>query len=78
MTLQDAVQKRIMDLCVQRGITVNQLCVLSSVPWDTLSQYFSHEHKHIRISTISRLCTGLGISIADFFCCTTFRSIESE
>lgn len=78
MTLQSAIQKRILDLCAQQGITVNRLCVLADVPQNTISLYFSQEHRDIRFSTLSRLCKGFGISIADFFCCDTFLNIESD
>ena len=36
-----------------------------------------NEQANTRISTISRLCVALNISLADFFCCDTFRDIES-
>jgi len=78
MTLHAAIKNRIMDLCEQQNITVNRLCILSDVPSDTLSQYFEGNHQDIRFSTVCRLCEGFGISLADFFCCDTFRNLESE
>lgn len=75
MTLQEAIQKRINDLCTERRITLNDLSISYGIPQSTLDDALLN--KDTEIATIEEICIDLGISLADFFCCDTFRNIET-
>lgn len=43
MTIKEAVTKRILELCTQRGITVNKLAVMSGITQSTLGNIVGGE-----------------------------------
>ena len=65
MRLVDAVNKRIMQLVKERGITVNALANLSGVPRPTIVTMT--RSTTTKLSTIYGICEGLGISLKEFF-----------
>lgn len=78
MGIHEAVANRILDLCDIRGITVNKLARISTVPPTTLKSIIYGESKNPGIVTIKILCDGLGISITEFFDTDVFRNLEQE
>ena len=63
----NAVGKRILELCEQRGMTVNALAVKSKVPPSTLKNIVYGQVENAGVETISKLCEGLDITIQEFF-----------
>ncbi len=78
MTIKEAVTKRILELCTQRGITVNKLAVMSGITQSTLGNIVGGRNNSTTVSTVQKICDGLEISIIDFFNCETFSDIEQE
>jgi len=78
MTIGTAVRDRILELCLERGITVNKLASISGVTQSTVNNIVSGRNKSTTISTIKKLCDGLEISIVDFFNSDLFHALEQE
>lgn len=73
-----AVRSRILELCAQRGITINRLATLSGVTQSTLNNIVSGRNNSATVATIKKLCDGLEISLRDFFDVPAFDELEQE
>ncbi len=78
MSVSDAVVQRLLMLCEERGITINKLCLMSGVTQSTVSAIVNRSTKSTSVSTLKKLCDGLGISIRAFFDCPLFDDLEQE
>lgn len=78
MTVGDAVRQRIIQLCDERSISVNKLSSLSGVTQSTVNNIVSGRNNSATVSTVKKLCDGLGITICDFFCSELFEDLEQE
>ncbi len=78
MTVGEAVQERINDLCCTKGITINKLGTMSGVTQSTLNNIISGRNHSTTVSTIQKLCDGLEISIIEFFKSELFEDLEQE
>ena len=78
MNIGEAVKERILELCKERDITVNKLSNISGVTQSTVNNIISGRNNSATISTIKKLCDGLGITIEDFFKSELFKDLEQE
>ena len=78
MTIGEAVKKRILQLCEERDLTINKLCTISGVTQSTVNNLVGGRNNSTTVSTIQKLCDGLGITISDFFGDDLFKDIEPE
>ena len=78
MTAGGAVRIRILELCKERGITVNKLANMSGVTQSTVNNIVNGRNNSSTVSTIKKLCDGLGMSLADFFNEDCFNNLEQE
>ena len=78
MNIGDAVKLRILELCTEHDITVNKLATVSGITQSTLNNIVSGRNNSTTVSTVKKLCDGLGISIEEFFCSELFRNLEQE
>ena len=78
MDTSTAVRQRILDLCAQRGITVNRLATLSGVTQSTVNNIVSGRNHRATVATVNKLCDGLDITLRDFFDASVFDSLEQE
>lgn len=78
MTIGTAVKERILELCAERGLSINKLCSMSGVTQSTVNNIVSGRNNSVTVSTIQKLCDGLEISIEDFFHSKLFRGLEQE
>ncbi|MGN0746429.1 MAG: helix-turn-helix domain-containing protein [Aristaeellaceae bacterium] len=78
MTIGEAVRERILELCRERGISVNRLCTLSGVTQSTVNNLVNGRNRSVTVSTIKKLCDGLDITIQAFFDSPLFQSLEQE
>ncbi|MBO5646053.1 MAG: helix-turn-helix transcriptional regulator [Clostridia bacterium] len=78
MTIGDAVRERILELCRINNISINKLCDMSGVTQSTVNNIISGRNRSATVSTVKKLCDGLGISIEDFFNSELFRDLEQE
>ena len=78
MNIGEAVRERIIGLCRGNDISINKLCTMSGVTQSTVNNIVSGRNNSPTVSTIKKLCDGLGISIEDFFHSELFRNLEQE
>ena len=78
MTIGEAVRERIVELCSEKDISINKLCSISGVTQSTVNNIVSGRNRSATISTIKKLCDGLGITIQDFFKSNLFDGLEQE
>ena len=73
-----AVQHRILELCGQRGISINKLATLSALPPSSIKNILYGKSRNPKIVTIKMICDGLEISLGEFFASPEFESLEQE
>lgn len=67
MTLTEAIQQRIRELCRERNITLNHLSMLCGMTQSTVHNIFARPNNSPTISTIKKICDGLDITLGEFF-----------
>lgn len=78
MTIGEGVRLRILELCVQRNISVNKLSGMSGITQSTLNNIVSGRNRSATVSTVKKICDGLEISIREFFEGELFDDLEQE
>ena len=78
MNIGEAVRERFLELCRERDISINRLSSMSGVTQSTVNNIVSGRNRSTTISTIKKLCDGLGITIEEFFHSDLFRELEQE
>lgn len=78
MNIGDAVRQRILELCDKYDISVNKLSNISGVTQSTVNNIVSGRNNSATISTVKKLCDGLGITIEEFFSSEVFRELDQE
>ncbi|MBR6038870.1 MAG: helix-turn-helix transcriptional regulator [Clostridia bacterium] len=78
MTAGEATRARIMELIAERNITVNKLAMKSGITQSTLQNITGGRNHSASVSTIQKLCDGLGISLRQFFDSDLFENLEQE
>jgi len=78
MDVSEAVKKRILELCQQQNLSINKLSSISGVTQSTVNNIVSGRNRSTTVSTIQKLCDGLGITIEEFFHSELFRNLEQE
>ncbi len=78
MKLEEAITKRIYNLCDERGITPNKLATLAGMPAGSLKSIFYGKSKNTGTRTILDICQALNISLYDFFNDNLFKDKDLE
>lgn len=78
MTISEATQKRIIELCKERNITINRLATLSGITQSTLNNIIKGNSKTPTLQTIVYLCAGFNIEIIDFFSSDLFKNLDES
>jgi len=78
MTVGEAVRQRIIQLCQERDLSINKLSSISGVTQSTVNNIVSGRNNSATLSTIKKLCDGLGITIDEFFHTEIFATLEQE
>ena len=78
MNTQEAVSRRILELCNQYNLAVGTLSTMSAVPPSTLKNIVNGVTQNPGIVTIKKLCDALDITLIDFFNVEMFRDLEPE
>ena len=78
MDVGEAVRRRILQLCGEREISVNRLCTISGVTQSTVNNILSGRNHSVTVSTLKKLCDGLGITLEGFFQSELFHDLEQE
>lgn len=78
MSVKDIVAERFAYLCKERNIRTNELANLSGVTPSTVYSMLDKNRRDISITTIKKLCDGLGITLGEFFSVPEFDKLEQE
>lgn len=78
MTTREAVVQRIIELCDERGITINAIANISAIPPSTIKNIIYGVSKNPGVVTIKMICDGFDISLAEFFDSELFNGLEQE
>ena len=78
MKTREAVAERILELCKERGITVNALAYISAVPSSTIKNIIYGISKNPGVVTIKMLCDGFEITLEEFFTSPLFDNLTQE
>ena len=78
MYIDEAVKERILELCQEKNISINKLSTMSGVTQSMVNNIVSGRNRSATISTIKKLCDGLGITIKQFFDSDLFRDLDQE
>ena len=78
MRSKEAVRLRIMQLCRENRLTLNGLSSQCGVTQSTLNNIVSGRNNSATVSTLQKVCDGLGMDLAEFFGCDLFRNLEQE
>lgn len=78
MTLSETIADRITSLCRDRGITSDKLAAICGITQSTLNNIVCGNSKKPTVSTIKKVCDGLGMSLPEFFDTPEFDRLEQE
>ena len=78
MKLEEAITKRIYDLCEQRKISPNKLANMAGLPSATLRCIFYGRSKNPGTRTLLDICQALDITLYDFFDDPVFKTADLE
>lgn len=67
MLLNEAISKRITELCKKHGITQYGLSMKSGVPQSTLSTIMKCKFPSMKMRIIYEICEGFEITLSEFF-----------
>ena len=67
MQLNEAISKRIVQLCDERNLTQYGLSLKSGVPQSTLSTIINCTFQSMKMRIIYEICDGLEITLKEFF-----------
>ena len=78
LNTKEAVARRIVELCTQRGIAINSLANISGVAPSPVYSMLNRKSQNPGVVSIKKLCDGLDISIRQFFDSPLFDDLEQE
>ncbi len=78
MNVKQAVEKRIIELCNEKGIAINALANISGVSPSTVYSMLNEKSQNPGVVSIKKICDGLEISVRDFFNSDLFDDLEQE
>lgn len=73
-----AVKNRVLQLCGERGISINKLASISALPSSSVKNILYGKSRNPKLLTIKLLCDGLGITLGEFFSTPEFDALEQE
>lgn len=76
MNTVTAVRNRILQLCGERGISINKLASMSALPPSSVKNILYGKSQNPKLETIKMICDGLGITLGDFFDTDEFNQLE--
>ncbi len=72
------VKNRILQLCDERKITINELATISGLSPSSIKSILYGKSQNPKIKTIKMICDGLEITLGEFFSTKEFDSLEQE
>ena len=78
MNTKEAIANRILQLCDERKIAINELANTSGVSPSTVYSILNEKSQNPGAVTIKKLCDGLEITLGEFFSTPEFDALEQE
>lgn len=78
MSTKQAIANRIIQLCNERHIAVNELASISGVSPSTVYSILDERSQNPGAITIKKLCDGIEITLGEFFSTPEFDALEQE
>ncbi len=78
MKTNEAILKRINDLCKKKGKNVCKACLKGSKSPSALYDLMKGRTKCPKVTTIKSFCDGIGITLTEFFDSEYFNDIEDD
>lgn len=78
MNTKEAIAFRIIELCKQKNIAINELGNISGINPSTIYSITGSKSNNPGIVTIKKICDGLEISLEYFFMSPLFRNLDQE
>lgn len=76
MKAQEAVRKRIIEIAQQKNLSINKVASNCYINTSTITSLLNGHSKKSEITTISKICFGLKVSIREFFNSPLFDNID--
>lgn len=76
MNIQQAVRLRIIEIARQKNLSINKVAENSYINTSTITSLLNGHSKRSEITTISKICYGLKVTIKDFFDSPLFDDID--
>lgn len=73
-----AVRERILQLCQERHITINNLSTICGITQSTLNNIMNYGSSNPTISTIKKVCDGLELTLSSFSDSPLFENLDQE
>lgn len=78
MKEQEILSKRIQELCKEKGMSYYILSYRASIPMTTLMHIIDCSTKNPGLFTISKICSGLNVTLQEFFSTKEFDNVGYE
>ena len=78
MRTKEAIANRILQLCEERNMAINELANVSGVSPSTVYSILNEKSQNPGAVTLKKLCDGLGITLGAFFATPEFDALEQE
>ena len=76
MQLNDAIKKRIDEICTEKGLNVCDACLKGGMSPSAIYDLFKGRTKCSKVITVKRFCEGAGITLTEFFDREYFNEME--
>lgn len=70
------IRARLNEFINERNLTINRIAVLSGLSQSSVNNLYDGSTKSPKVATIRAICTGLGISVHDFFDFPPYNEVE--
>ena len=67
MNITQSVKARIENLCTERNISLNKMCIICGITQSSVNNIINRKQKDVSLLTIVKIFNGLNITINDFF-----------
>ena len=78
MRTKEAIQLRILELCDEHDLSLNALSIKCGIRQSTLNNVVNGRNNSTTLTTVLKLCKGLGMKLYAFFDSDYFRGVEQE
>lgn len=70
------MQRRILQLCGERNITINRLATMCALPPSSIKNILYGKSQNPKLLTIKLICDGLNMTLGEFFSTPEFDALE--